>query len=1444
MTINLRTSLSLLASIFLLSPVAVCHLSSPQRSPFNQNYDYVIIVDPTNETAVDGEDCRPPQGGGNSSVPCRTFHYALQQLDGDTFLSGSIKFYLASPDSTYELHYSQNLSNRCNVGIHGNDSRYPLVPEVNCAGYSGLSFVDACNIELRTVQFKGCGAPHISTSKDYSKNDVMSFLTIRVCLYFYNCTNVEMYDVRVIDSPQAIGVVMYDTNGVVDVMNCIFSNNAVSSNGSHAGGGGYTVEFTYCKPGDMTCTQNQTEYNSDYKRNKNSNYTFNNCTFEDNIANKPQLLSEGSHIIIPSKSNHDATGKGGGLSMFFKGDAMNNSINIVDSRFRRNYAVWGGGLYIQMSDTTVSNAVFLSNCDFSENHAVFTEKGKYTAGGGLNIVINTQAWDKNTRSKIHVSDCSFLGNQALEGGGMSCTISRQNVLNVDQILEMLVSNSTFESNQARLGSAVLLVRLPIFNSGFSPEVEFHDCQFSGNKLIPINYPIHAAGMAAVYVSKIPTSFRNSAVFINNTGSALVVSGCRVNFTGTNATFDSNDGADGGAIALLGVSSILVGPNTNMTFVNNTAKRYGGAIYNCYIGNEDLESTPDCFVRYSEPFVPPDQWKLWFNFSGNTAHQDGCSIVSSSLYPCSWGESYFDNISSVFRWNERWHYSKNRNCEKPEITTRAKDFTLRNQSFSESPSVSFFPGRPFNIPLEAWDEFGNDVTDDTVYSVSILNGDSIAEVDPGYTYVASNYISISGKPGNNITLLMETAGSRTIHVEVDMVILDCPPGFIPPSSEDKHTSESSMTRCKCPDDDHKYRDLLKCYYTDFVAKIDITYWYGPVNTTLPGSQKVATLYLMGSAPIPYRFVSKRYNTSIRLPRSMDEVEEKFCGSAHRRGVLCGKCHEGYAVAVNSPTYECVRCNYTTEELVKNLFVYVVLTYVPIIIVFIVIIAFKVKLASSAAAGFLVYAQIISSGCFDVTSYSWLHVGSSSNATVLVQNVYMFFYSIFNLASYSNYLNPFCLNENFTTLHVLCLDYAIAIFPLVVIVVIYLGYKCKSIKCNCLMITKAWQTTGDSSSVRSLQAVSSTDRPHRKNRPNNSLIHALMAFMLLSYTKFSIASMRTVILDELFDSAGDLVTHRIYLAGHLSFSDPLYLLPFGIPAILVLVFIVFLPPLLLLGPLQFMDWLIDKPKLNWLRRYWPSIKIHTFLDTFQGYNPNRRFFVGLYLLFRLFMFLTHSFSADLLTQYIIQQVIIIVLAVLVPLLRPYERPFFNYLDTMLFLNLGILNAIAIYSTGHSYSAVIYSFACVLVFLPLVYITFYIIWNKCHKRKLYKRIKRNITIHLINPVRASYMGTMEERQLLLYAESVNNSGEDPDIQIFRRAEKGNRFRGANISTISQRRTDEVPETVINIQAPQLPRIEEEEEVEKKESENSKRTSGDSGIGKQTDSGGLDTKQEEFEY
>ena len=1379
---------------------------STEESSFE--YNYTITIDPKNDTAMDNEDCYPPEEGGMSDIPCRTLDFALQ-FHPQT----SIKFYLASTiNVTYALKTSFTFSNGENIAIIGNNQSYPQMPKIECnrSNEAGLAFENSSNIVLKSVQFFYCGALRNSTSKNFSAESNNSTYGInlyqfKVALYFNNCTDIEMCNVQVNESSQATGVVMYNTVGKVTVNMCSFTNNQVhvSDSKSHFGGGGFAIEFTYCQPGDNTC--NDTNYKSIGRKNHDAQYHITDCLFRDNRALGQSLknMSSSMNYIIPLNTTHESFGRGGGLSVYFKGDASKNTIVIENCHFIHNRAVWGGGLLIEMDDNTINNTVVISRCFFKHNHCNFTEEYG-TGGGALRIATTVYFWDNayetrnTTASVIRVENCNFTQNKALEGAALSVALARQGRSHPSQVTKIFVSRSTFHSNHGRTGSAAQVSLHPLFTEGYLSRVVFTNCTFSSNS-IELQYAskhriAHLIGIGAVYVNGIPVDFNDTTKFINNSESALAVVGAQVSFSGCNAIFSKNAGSNGGGMALLGVALLLIGSKTRMYFTDNHVSGYGGAIFNRYIGQENMKSNINCFMRYENPFIAPRDWEVHFYFKNNTADKLGNSIYSSSILPCSLAGHYFVKKEEIFCWNKtRWIYDSSEcRCQ---IYTSAQNFKLKNNTKPDYDHI--YPGRDVSLQLEATDDLGHDVTKTMVYSASVFKKyQDFAQVDPRFAYIADNTVKFNGQPERNFSMRIKTATFPHMHINMNLTMKKCPPGFVlqaPKLSKrktctdvDTHVDNGSNTVCQCMEK-HSYHGNLRCFADNWSSQISTKFWIG-----LDSKQDQQSDYsnlLMGYFPPIYSLHRKRSKNVIKLSvHDHKSLDEKICGGEHRTGVLCGKCVENYAVAVNSLNFECVLCNHTSPRTFIGHFTgYVILTYVPVLILLFVIFYFNIKLTSSAVSGFILYAQMISSGIFNITGgkAAYLDVGSFPH---VMQRMYRTVYGVFNLDSFANVLPSFCLNKKFTTLDVICLDYATAIFPLMIIMVTHLVYRFNLMRCKCFKSRKArtrhrigHNELSSNTDTRLLHGGNGNSDP--KN-PRKSLIHTFIAFILLSYTKFSLASMSSLNTTQLFNAEGTTIAHRIYLAGHLSLNSHHYLLPYGLLAIFVFIFIVLLPPLLLLGPLQFVDWLIEKPGFNRLHKIWPSIAVHTFLDTFQGfYKPNQRFFAGMYFLFRLVVFLSFCFASTAIQQYTVQQVATITMIVLISIFQPYKIDFFNHVDTLLFFNLAILNAFALYNISNNtteFSMALYVFECSLVWSPLVYMMSYVVWSFVRSSKYNPKISV-MCLRMANrmrgkenqPLLRDSMTTLQQLRIREEYDDLTDSFTDADKGMFRRAEGKNTYR-----------------------------------------------------------------------
>lgn len=842
------------------------------------------------------------------------------------------------------------------------------------------------------------------------------------------------------------------------------------------------------------------------------------------------------------------------------------------------------------------------------------------------------------------------------------------------------------------------------------------------------------------MNEIFVAFQESISFLYNSGSALSAVGTQINFDGASTCFIGNKGLLGGGISLLGAAYVVVGESTEMIFVDNYATLYGGAIYNEYTNREDLKSNINCFIRYKTPFTDPPKWTAKFYFFNNTASKKGHSIYSSAIHPCSYGNS---DVHQIFCWNSTYWKYENATCD-DQIHTQPQSFTLQGGR-TLSDTVMVYPGHGLNLPIVARDDLGHDVTNDSVY-YAYSNDTSVAEVEPGYTHVAANYISITGEPYKKISLVLQTERSSYVHVNLNIQMQPCPLGFVQSikgqatlavkSESPKATLEKSKIKCECYEK-RNYQGKLKCRPQEFYSEIHATYWYGPLNS----SEVNHELFLMGPAPLMYLHADRYFRDYRDLPTSVVDLNKKLCGETNRQGVLCGECIRGYAVAANRPNYECVICNHTnTGIFIRNWGIYISLTYCPIIMLLVIMVLFKIKLTSGKFAGYGLFAQMIGSKIFDPTAgiMSYRHVDRTP------KTIYLTMYDIFNMKSFAFFVKPFCLFRTSNTLTVMSLDYAIAAFPLLLILVIWIMLQIRNRKCCAARQNRMSEFTSrtgygaindrENTSDEGNETITgpSNDGTRDGGETNTGqqstswIADSITTSILLSYTKFSLTSLNILNVSQLFDAQGNSQGSRSYFAGQISMDSSEFIIPFALPAAVIILLCLMLP---------FMLFITASQKVrNCLS---PDGKILQLVNSFQSCYADKfqfRIFSSVYIFFRLGMLASLVFTQTLVQQYVIQQIAITLMIVLVAFLKPYSESQklyhckcycnINFADTFLFLILGILNTGAIYMlTTENYTIDwMFGVECVLVFLPaIIYGPIILYHGCCNLKQLFTGIKR---------------------------------------------------------------------------------------------------------------------------
>ncbi|CAI8040087.1 hypothetical protein GBAR_LOCUS22340 [Geodia barretti] len=209
--------------------------------------------------------------------------------------------------------------------------------------------------------------------------------------------------------------------------------------------------------------------------------------------------------------------------------------------------------------------------------------------------------------------------------------------------------------------------------------------------------------------------------------------------------------------------------------------------------------------------------------------------------------------------------------------------------------------------------------------------------------------------------------------------------------------------------------------------------------------------------------------------------------------------------------------------------------------------------------------------------------------------------------------------------------------------------------------------------------------------------------------------------------------VHLAGHLTYFEGEHI-PYVIAAILVLLFMIVIPPLLLVSyPLVFkLFGHCNQSETKPVTILWRMMPIQ-FLDAFQSsFKDKYRFFAGLYFLYRAAILAFFVGCQSWLEFYTTVQLLLIVITTVHFVIQPHKERKHNIVDSLLFANLSLINAITLYYYGRTEvfdqfrsEMLISSLAIVqaaLIILPLlvVIILRVVEWKMRRKRDDYEGIQ----------------------------------------------------------------------------------------------------------------------------
>ena len=1230
-------------------------------------------------------------------MPCLTLAFALE---GAQMVDSSV---ISLSEGTYSLPDNDSLTtftNKNQFEINGEVSGSVLI---DCEDKAGLSFYYSTNISLSNVTLTGCGAVHNSTSSSLHDNNTepMKYLQFQAAVYFLFCSDVYL-DHIVVTHSNGTGVVFYSTVGQNFINSSNFTFNKAPD--GNPGGGGVAVEFLYCIPGDVNCNDSEGSH-IPYNYTTGGYYLFINCQFIGNNGSTSDFTSDS--FIVPHANYNVALGRGGGLSVLYKGNVTGVLVTISQCKFENNMAIWGGGMLIEFQDFAQDNTVVVQETNFINNTCSFnpcTYQG--TGGGGARVQFAGYGSDVKNNT-IEFVGTTFNNNSAYFGGGVS-------FFTFPEFNNKLPSNAIYfwdchwMNNSARLGSAIDLSVWHLYSTVTGSLVikpEFRNCLFVSNSIKYTTAAGTSAGIGTVYSDSVPIQFRDEAYFIDNEGSAIASLDAEVQFgSKSNTTIIGNRGKVGAGITLFNKAFLNLNESCSLKFINNSAHLHGGGIYWESIGDHQLISSRNCFIRYNDVTIDPSEWPVYLLFDNNKANISGHAIYATTIIGCLWGgqasgklvnphQEYFD----VFCWNPSiWDYG-NHSCNDPHVIATAPGYYSDNMGgvmcgsdlSNSTYSTSVVPGNVSVLPVTMLDDRFNPVPNNSlVFSVFVNNTNDYSNI----TYMTYENISYWGIPSDTLDLHVATTQPRVITSKIYTRILECPPGFI--WKKESLVCESGL-----------YPYMLT--YSNLTAAIQFGYWMGHYYSS---SSNESRSLLVGQCTYCPWNPQRNHANYLNLPSRNEELDDFFCGGLHRTGTTCSLCKPGFGVAVNSDQFKCIKCDSETSH--YSWLLYIIVEYVPLTILLIIIIIFNISVTSGPANAFIFFAQIVST-TFGVDADGLINYESLTSAAPILKQIYTTLYGIWNLKfftaiDYNGWL--FCLGPHITSLHIMTFKFIAAFYPLLVIGIVSIIVNLYHNNYRVIVCI-----------FRPLHQLSA--RCLRHLNLNRSLMDTFATFVILSYVKFAVTASVLLYPNRLQDHGSNSKIVSKFNGDYEYFSWDYA--PYLAISSLVLIMCTVMPFILLLYSI--------KPCYRCLeyvqcQHCLPGEKFNYFLNSFhqcfkdgtEG-GHDRRYFAALYFFFKLLLILTYVFGLDWTKQYVLQQIICTIGLFLVSSLQPYKKTLYNVLDAGMFSLLACINIITMYNRyleaiNQSLSHFSYGCQIILIFIPLFYLTGYIIYfisKNCWKK-----------------------------------------------------------------------------------------------------------------------------------
>ena len=244
---------------------------------------------------------------------------------------------------------------------------------------------------------------------------------------------------------------------------------------------------------------------------------------------------------------------------------------------------------------------------------------------------------------------------------------------------------------------------------------------------------------------------------------------------------------------------------------------------------------------------------------------------------------------------------------------------------------------------------------------------------------------------------------------------------------------------------------------------------------------------------------------KVPNNINELEYALCGRLNRRGLLCGKCKEGFGYPMYPDIEKCVDC--PPNLYAQNWSIYFFISFGPLTLFLMLVVCLRINVASAPLNAFVLISQVISQPPFTRGIINTINESFISEGAKTFMRLLFSLYGIWNLDFFISLIPPFCLPIQ-PVFHVIHLTYFIALYPLVVLVVLYTCIELHSRGVR--IIVWLWKP---------FYPCCVRFRRHCDIRA--SIVDAFATFLLLSYVKVLFVSFDILAPSHLMDKSGSTI-----------------------------------------------------------------------------------------------------------------------------------------------------------------------------------------------------------------------------------------------------------------------------------------------------------------------------------